>query len=1081
MQEDHPTNTNGGKHGREKIRHLFGSALDNAGVDCFTVYVQDLWNDDPDIAIPQEIDERLWYREPMRATTPPGYLYQLRKTMSSGPNAEDPESAIFAGTPLTLDIPFHAWFVSDAFRLASDRPDYAARYYPSCTRLLQSFVRRESIASVAIFMTTASVVHHFFLNRNSGCDIQTEWIRAPLMDPDRPEFLFLNFRRTHQFDITARNELASIASRVFGHLPLMIVERGKSWPPMMIRAIRTQSTIAEFASRSMRRPLLPSAVEMAQEEKVPDAEIASAEGISIRKPAAPRVHELQGLGIKLVELIRPVLDQIANTRGQGLSRVSYGTSSFPREMVISVYLLDPCGEGESPLHGETDGRAGLYLSNVAQLSTWDSVDRTDPTLPAGAELRTQRCFDGKPSITTCTVLTGRSYYLEVVDDDGTCAFEFTLDQGPATRTFTDEALQRFASAIKEAAFPRQGPKNLPCFDLHVARSSKRSDSPLEGVVTAVFDPNLSPPERIDALHWAALESLSNVYGASWVVAKLRKLVECDYSQIYRNVTKPPSHERQSTTAMSAGRAMAELCVPIVVDRQTIGCVNLEYFGLKLPDYTATNMLFNLATTIGSVVVDTQTKRMLAAIEHAVNRILTGQIKKPSDYGLDQLTQTAQRSLRVQDVTILARDPFQPNEPFTELGGSWGSFTGTRAVLTPRENGWTHYIARQKSEAFCGVLLQTDGHTKDITAAYRLFINPNVENPSPMVRSIPLDKFDTFQTVNPPKSEKWMHECCFFMGLALRDPKPAGTGVSPIVGVMWCVSAHPPTEIPPRRETGSKTKREVPFALRKYVFHAAELAKRCALVPTIYRSNLFSPARFMKLSTHGDIPTITTHFKENLISISQFLKSADRALLERSDYEGNWADRTQNIRSMATGATLRAAYLTDWFSLVGRLCSARPQEALQEHIKSNNADSEVDLSTIIQEAKEISLGYPANRRGEFKDEFDGSIRIRTCPSILREILVQVLSNALTHGKSSDGIGRITIRTSRVGTFLRLTIRDQGRGFRDFSATVSAPHAPHRNGVRIIESLAAALCGSSRYSRQSFEPPASGVEWTFTLPV
>jgi two-component sensor histidine kinase len=1095
MQDSNNPNTSGEPNGRERIRHLFGADLEAVGVDCFSVYVQDLWNDGPDISMPQEIDERLWYREPMRATTPPDYLKRLRRILTTERSDADTEMATYKGTASTFKIPMHAWFASDALRVPGNQTDYAAEFYSPCERLFQSFVRREMVASVAVFMTDSSITHRFFANRLGERDNAREWLSHTLIKPDRPEFLFLNFRTENSFGATVRAELGRLASSIFGFLPWMILERSKSWPPMMIRAIRTQSTIAEFASGSMRRPSLSSDTEVVpqQQEDTVDPTTPAARATGESSPL-PRTHDLNALRNKLDELIQPVLDQIANTRGQGPTSGEADHPSPPREMVISVYLLDPCGEGEAPLHGGTDGLPGLYLSNVAQLSTWDGMDLSRPTLPAGAELRTQRCFYGKPSITVCTVLTGRSYYLEVVDDEGACSFDFTLDHGPARRQETNRAMYEFASAVKSAGFPTQGPNNLPCFELRVTRRAKGSGPKKhngttaveEGLITAAFDPQHPPQDRIDPRHWATLQDIASKFNATWVVVKLRRLVECDYSQIYRKVTNPPAEGQGQRRTMPAGRAMAELCVPILVDRQAIGCVNLEYFGLKLPDYTATNMLFNLATTIGSVVVDTQTKTMLASIEHAVNRILTEQIKKPSDYGIDHLTKTAQRSLRVQDVTILARDPFRPDEPFTELGGSWGSATESRGTLTPRECGWTRFISEQQSDNFCGVILQTDGVSTDVRDAFKILISHKSKTPSPQVRRLhhyatptSSDKGDDRHTVNPPESERWMRQCRFFMGLALRDPNPRGGGSSPIVGVMWCVAEHPPTELPPRRDSGESVHRDVPFALRKYVHHAVELAKRCSLVPTIYRSNLFSPARFMKLSTHGDIPTITTHLKEDLLTVSRFLKSAELVLRERSDYEHRWAMRMACVQSMVNSAKLRASYLTDWLSCVGRLCSARPQEELRDHIEALANHRDISLHEIIQEAKEIASGYPSNRNAEFTDEYEPTIRVRTCPSVLREILVQVLSNALKHGKSPDGVGRIVIRASTDGTRLKIAIRDHGPGNRESRAVVSAPDAPHRNGVRIIESLAAALCGAGRYHQKSYDPPTSGVEWTFDL--
>lgn len=845
------------------------------------------------------------------------------------------------------------------------------------------------------------------------------------------------------------------------YLPWRVMHQVRRWPPMMHKTIRAQTQVMRHVGKIMRRPLQT------------DRMATSTGGAMAADPRTS--HPLRWLEGRIEELIRPVLDHFKSPPraggGQGVG-----------ETVISVYLIDPCGQGEHPLHGGTDGRPGIYLSNVAQVS---SNGATKP-IRSAVSLKTQDCLDpGGASITVCTVLTQKSMYVDQIDAPGTTSFGFSLDMGPGVRRERHAALVNFAAVVNTAfpSTPSNGPTSPPSFRVDIIGDPEELDKPLMASIVATYDGSMS--DRSTPILNAALNHLENIskkFDAVWVAAKLRKTVRCDFSQIYQ-----PIQEGQ--------RATAELCVPILVEGSAIGCVNLEGFDAELPRFTATNMLFNLATLIGSVVVASQSRKMRASIEHAVTRIMTDRVLDRKDFGIEPVTRAIQRSLWAQSVVVYVRDPYTYDDRFVEFVGLHEE--GKRNSEPLRTDGWTSYIASHANPEIRGVVLYVtptvDGKGEPrVERAYHIGmkrLGPTASTSTdgglgesvPWIEPIDIEevakRFASIKTVCPP--ETWIKRCQFFVGLSLRTPESgrAGEGAglgggglggvvggrNTIQGVMWCANSLPIVDLPSDRAS----QRQASFgkAQIRYMAHAMDAAERCALLPTIYRSHLFSPGRFFKYAGHGQVATLLSHVISELDGHPDVSLASDgRETLEK-------------IR-------LFVDYVRTNLQHMGRLSSPNYKDEFLGYFSRRSNIQHTSLQLIVQEAWMIAEKASSSRRTE-SPRIEIDAEIDTCPSMLREILVQVFANSLKHATLASGQRlRVVGEVRHLNGYVELVVYDNGStGFPPWALgalRVATPDAPQENGLGIIESLAS-LLGTPQNPFSRRNRPEGGAEWTFRLPL
>lgn len=208
-------------HPRPSIRQEYDSRFRELGIDCFTLYTEDLWQ--PEMMIPHEVDTRLYYPEPMFGGPLKGF-------------GDLHHEALLESTPINgLQYKFYYDAKkAPGDRLNTDMLDIGSEPYHA---LFGSFAEREEIKSMIVFRPVVAAL-------------------SSIQPNAQRELLFLNFRSVQKLELQEEKlrNLSELARDIFARLASDVeTRRDFSWSKSMLMTLRCQSR----CSRWVREELLP--------------------------------------------------------------------------------------------------------------------------------------------------------------------------------------------------------------------------------------------------------------------------------------------------------------------------------------------------------------------------------------------------------------------------------------------------------------------------------------------------------------------------------------------------------------------------------------------------------------------------------------------------------------------------------------------------------------------------------------------------------------------------------------------------------------------------------------------------------
>ncbi len=166
---------------------------------------------------------------------------------------------------------------------------------------------------------------------------------------------------------------------------------------------------------------------------------------------------------------------------------------------------------------------------------------------------------------------------------------------------------------------------------------------------------------------------------------------------------------------------------------------------------------------------------------------------------------------------------------------------------------------------------------------------------------------------------------------------------------------------------------------------------------------------------------------------------------------------------------------------------RVSKIVRDYLDSTRGDLPervpVELGRVVEEALGIALGGEAHKRVRAEQRIELGGTVRTDAGLVRQILVNLLTNAADAVVQSGG-GRIWVEARRHGGWVELTVRDDGMGitpedvsriFEPFYTTKGRGKGTGL-GLSICRELASALGGRITVASS----PGRGSTFTVTLP-
>jgi hypothetical protein len=662
------------------------------------------------------------------------------------------------------------------------------------------------------------------------------------------------------------------------------------------------------------------------------------------------------------------------------------------------------------------------------------------------DMETQPC-KGKGSITVCTTVTGRAHLLNYVDPEGHTSVELTLAQ---YRALLASRLPH-DRLILEPGGGRKPPRLV-----------------------------LMDSRQVTDNEWQVIQSfLLQVPTAANVYERLRRRASCQYADIFGELD------------LNWNRPCSEVCVPIAVGSDTIGCINVESSRTYRFNPSSLNVLASVGTIIGAAVVQRDRRDMLNAIQRCAELFHTSTHMNRESLGLDELAKAVARNLGCQQIAIdaLAGPILHPE--YHRLAASHPSGLGSDGVLSvPPE--WREFIVEgMKGEGFRGIVVTNDFQAPVLYRVYAVPPHESVEardppgseaikalpetdehlsGPSPkaaegeqgptMVEGALGDIAEKFELRRMPEElalHHASHEWDLIMGIPLVTQQDRSR---PCDGIMWASYLHRKFSVESAR-AWDKLQRDL------YLGRLLDTARRCSIIPVTLGSKAWEALRYRKAVLHGKWENIIAKISTLLVNGNVSGKEDDHATaVLLTEYIRNHVYVTNKIFGSPDLAALRAT--------------------LQEHapilsIKQAIEAADGITQRIYQTGKERihvtflpRTDYNVRAHGEF----------------LRELLVMILSNCVRHGRGDSTATRVEIEcavdSASAGELLCVTIRDKGSGFgpdvlgegREIPWWNVDGRTENGFGLVLIRQLAAIM--SDRKPQMDNASPEGGARWRIWLP-
>lgn len=731
--------------------------------------------------------------------------------------------------------------------------------------------------------------------------------------------LFLNFRKPKSFDDQTRLQLLDLGARMIAEVGRDTERRATTWLPSAVKTIGAQSELV--------RKVVGAAM-----------------------PGMDTLHAQHIGDLSQRDFYTSLLDTVV-------------TTAIPKRADIDA--SSKLSSSAAMMLMKENSR-GVVLESVAQIPPTGYQNEIQSLNTIGHSYR--------PSISSCTVLTGRTHFINHVDTKQSVCIELP-------RTW---ALALVAEVGQNINFNIQEIRNH-CL-LTVSRDRL--------------------VEAIDFLN-------STTWGRRYntLVDKLRIRGSANYGDIYLPLSS------------SWGAPCSELCVPITLCGQSIGCINIEF-----PSYFMNPALLNVVTFLSGLAGVAIAMRLKSRLLTNVNRFAQAMgeaLDFEAELGnsLRLFAECVRDAMWCKHVAfaVRANNPRTGEGPYCRLISSAERPTTSEPRRGLRKDGWTSWLGQTSNEVI-GVVFRFN--IADIAEASE---DDCLILPAERWKILRLSKGDIcleilddgLRTVDQKLSLSVLdHKDCstiIAFKLPFAGAVDAGSLTSKSIGsdaILWVSHRH--FGICDFGEVGKTDLKK----LRLYIDHALSIVSNCAVVPAAWRASATSAEHMKIFLRHGGLG-------EPLGECESVLAKAISELPDHSSLHEHLRQLIRISRYMQQKVDLFLDAQILW-----------SRESLLNEIKSRAKASGdgVRIHMIVNDAWHIAkamsaLSMQSESKIFFQNVVPTSLRVRTSESHLLELLLQAFRNCRQYARTDKGLKIEVAATTLADGGIRITITDNGPGIRD----------------------------------------------------
>lgn len=524
--------------------------------------------------------------------------------------------------------------------------------------------------------------------------------------------------------------------------------------------------------------------------------------------------------------------------------------------------------------------------------------------------------DANAGVNICTTMTGRAHLINYVDPEGQTSIP--LD----TRTY-----RRLEGIRFDLIFHQYCRLLSPC-NKQPARLllHKEPENATAGNIRLMFPSDVC-----------------------YVWDKLLWRAAMNYSQMFREEV----HFWQ--------RPCSELCLPINVNRQTIGCLNIEVDRPYAFSRDLVTSLSSVTGVIGLLLVRRKITNLLDSVKSTVSVLSAPQVQAKTEEQLDAFAVCIQQSLLCDRVDICTGSSDRQST-YCRIASSAEGWRNNKAVEEPRRDGATAALMRADDVHLRGIVYEVDPTAQRLTIAVSVHRRDN---------DVCLSRTEILRDEWPSLVKE--RPCRLLFGIRMfssssGDPQP--------LGIMWCFLTGPG-----RLYLGGDPEDDA--SLKAYVRSLLQAAECCSIIPEVWRSHANQMIEFFQKFEHESLGQVTASARSNVFEASQELERSWRA--ESSE--------RKVIARRLDACTKELDYVHSKISFLANVSRVGALKNLEAPVSSS-----VPLKEALAEAFHIAqVLYSVPQCDEERLlAHVGDHSVHVPREYLRVLLVNILHNSLKHG-------------------------------------------------------------------------------------
>lgn len=632
------------------LREEFDHLLNTHGVDCFTIYAEDLWQ--PKEWIPQEVDTALFYPEAAYAGPTQNFVNALEREINARPNASRPGNLEVAGAffPVPREVPIFK---------PPTLPPHPEKY----RTLYSGFLDREEVASSAVFMPSQP--------RIPGNTLR--------------EILFFNFRKPQAFDAASQESLLRLADVMLRKVPSLVRERNRNAYAPAKTMIRAFTSLLKEVNSQLNNP--SRAYDRVFFDTIASNlhDVLNIEGRD-SQPQRDQTRPMMIVSIYLSEANE------AKTPVKDSTPKRFDLDRRQTLKLIGSSITDEKHERkQQPLYNE----ASPSITTCTTMTGGPlMLHRIDPYWPPDADTLTR---DGAPSPPQPRVTTETS--LELTTEQMYCA-KIGL-RGPDTiKTFDGETRFEPGWGFSLAENPVASSGPAARLILHTPHASEDSAAPSAPGSSGRFR---RCQDLISALQRSKL-------GKQWpvLVEKATRRMRCQYSHIFGPLDKqwePPSAEvcvpirfaGQTIGCVNIESKAIDRFAPTVIGLLTSLAAMIGTAAARNRDIEMMDRLDDVTRAIHNQKIESEIpgKKAAAVRPSPIFHI------RDDRYKLCELSKSVAKACWA-DLCAVVRTGVHADDPIRFLATSSFESHDDSGWVLPRSNGLTSLVAKKQDEGFFGL-------------------------------------------------------------------------------------------------------------------------------------------------------------------------------------------------------------------------------------------------------------------------------------------------------------------------------------------------------------------------------------------